>query len=165
MQYLQHPISHDPEFDMGMRGLLVSFKVRITGDKGVWGRLRGFGRIDFKPIVQDIAKVIVDDNRTARNLGVDMDNKALPAVITPNYKRGGSGPPTVPRKDSSRTIKNFKVVPRKSGGSWVLDCVWEGCDYMRYWTEKYRIFGVRPQAKKKIKAIIVQFMRKRFGRI
>jgi hypothetical protein len=144
----------------------LSFQVRITGAKGIFGRLRGFGRPNFGPITKEIAKVIGDDNRKARNLGVDQDNKPLPPTVTPSSKRGGSGPPTVPRKDSSRTIKNFKVIPKRiSGGSWVFNCFWEGCDYMRYWVEKYRIFGVRDLAKKKINTIINRFLREKLKSI
>lgn len=79
------------------------------------------------PLLEELERVLVADNREGLLAGTDGDGRPLaPLAASTLKKRKGTGPPLIPQFTASRAIANYRTAHGQDGpGRWVVLGAWE----------------------------------------
>ena len=151
---------------------------KVTGlDRlqGLIDRLRGRGAgaapssgpVDLAPLAATIRQILIDGNREGLLAGLDADGAPMAPLApeTIRSRRGGYGPPTVPRFGASGLIDRFNVdVTIGANGNFRIVAGWDGqvpqASYFNSGTSRMprrKVSGIRPADRAKIQAALDEF--------
>jgi len=117
---------------------MIELRVRSTGMTDIVTRLDGVAARfrDLFWLAERIAEVLVEQNATARQAGLDKDGDPFapikPATAERRRRRGdGDGPPLSPNGPASRITANVRIrVEQVSPGHWRVTLWWEDMPWL-----------------------------------
>jgi hypothetical protein len=126
---------------------------------------------DLRPLAEQVAEVIVEGNRDGLLAGTDATGAPMAELADSTYRatgmarRGGLGPPTVPRFSASSLIDRFKVSvdTNSSGKGFVIKAGWIGVEQVKFFASGTKYMparnpvGIRPETRVKIQTVVDNF--------
>jgi hypothetical protein len=139
---------------------------------GLLGMLQRLAKPDLRPLAETVRQIIVDGNEQGLMAGLDADGVPFAELKDRTYeaRRGGMGPPLIPRFSASQLIDRFRVVVETtSDGGFIIRGSWPGVPQVEFFRTgtvhmaKRNPVGIRPETRARIQQAVADFARTLVG--